>query len=133
MLSTPTTEAQQGCQHGFARDENPLLTTYALDCTTTESSGHSIEMSATRIMKWVCVGHQFIEVFIPIDTANSERRLKSIFPPHTSFKPFQKSSSRGIGFERVCALCYALQRFATLCYDHAVQIKQPKCSESRPS
>jgi len=28
----PTTGAQQDCQHDFARDENPLSTTYALGC-----------------------------------------------------------------------------------------------------
>jgi len=32
MFANLTTDAQQGCQHEFARDENPLSTTYALDC-----------------------------------------------------------------------------------------------------
>ena len=29
-----TTEAQQGCHYGFARDESPVSTTYALECTS---------------------------------------------------------------------------------------------------
>ena len=31
--SNTTTEAQQGCQHDFARYENPVSTTYPLDCS----------------------------------------------------------------------------------------------------
>jgi len=32
LLSLQPWKLKQGCQHGFARDENPLSTTYALDC-----------------------------------------------------------------------------------------------------
>ena len=44
--STPTTEAQKGCQHDFAPDKNQLSGPNALDCTTcptyhTPISSHS--------------------------------------------------------------------------------------------
>jgi len=33
LSSQPWKPKQQGCHYGFARDENPLSKTYALDCT----------------------------------------------------------------------------------------------------
>jgi len=43
VITPPTIEALQGCQHNFARDETPLSMTSSLDCTFNQGTKCSLK------------------------------------------------------------------------------------------